>query len=115
MNIIFGGKFLCELDIAAASAVRQVLRYSECDSAVTYKITNLTFLGPSYNGDTIHIEATIKEVRERAIVISVRAFREPKNQKGEPIFEMVCTSEFVFISTKDGKPHPHGIPTKLNQ
>ena len=107
-HIIFGGKFMAELDIAAASAVRQVLKHSICDTAVTYKM-DVTFLGPSYLGDTIHITAEVIELRVKAVGIKVLAYREPKNQKNEDNFNLVATANFVFVTKLGEEYTPHGL------
>jgi len=66
--LIFGGKLMAELDLAAAGATKQALRDSVCDQAVTFLWTG-KFHGPSYLGDIIYITATITELRQNAIVI----------------------------------------------
>lgn len=107
-NIIFGGKFMSELDIAAASAVRGILRYSICDSSVTYKM-NVTFLGPSFLGDTIHIKAEVTDLRTKSVSVKVLGYREPRNQEGEPNFTLVATANFVFVTKLGEEYTPHGL------
>jgi acyl-CoA hydrolase len=108
--LIFGGAFFSQLDLAAASCVRQVLHLSECDNAVTFKF-NGTFHAPSYMGDMIYIYAEITEMRQKSITIKVEAYREPHptGEIIEPKRIHVASAEFVFVTMKDGKYQNHGL------
>jgi len=108
--LIFGGAFFSELDLAAASCVRQVLYGTECDNAVTYKFEG-TFHAPSFMGDIIYIDAEIVEMRYKTISVKVEAYREP-----EPTSEIndakrihVASANFVFVTMKEDKYINHGL------
>lgn len=104
--IIFGGKFMAEMDLCAAKCVRRFLYDSEtADASVTHK-ASFTFLRPTYLGDFIIINSTITEVGEKSIKISTSAFREVKDSN---IKEKVAEAEFVFITID---PNPEILKTK---
>lgn len=103
--MIFGGAFFAQMDLAAASCVSRLLHASDCDSAVTHKFSG-TFHAAAQCGDLIFLECTVDSVRKKAIIVSVRAFREKRAQPGR---DFIAEAEFVFCSKKDGKFHPHGI------
>lgn len=112
--LIFGGKLMAELDLAAAGAVKGVLRHSECTEAVTYKWGG-TFHGPSYLGDILYITATVVELKQNAIVVKCTAYREPHEDKEPNVRKLlVAEADFVFVSKKDGKFHPHGLGELFN-
>lgn len=98
--IIFGGKFMTELDLCAAKCVRTALFKSVmADSAVTHKVT-ITFLKPCYVGDLIEIEADIKSLGTKSLVVSVNAYRVRKDSRA-PDFKIVtrvAEAELVFIA-----------------
>jgi len=95
MGIIFGGDFMSELDLAAAVVVNRAVRKSEtADKAVTYKF-DVTFLGPSFEGDIIHIKSEIVEVRKKAIKVKLQAWRETREDGSR---YKVATAETVFIA-----------------
>lgn len=97
-NIIFGGHFMAEMDLAAAHCVRRALFDSECSEAVTHKVLDLTFHKPCYLGDLIELKAKIISAKVKSIVVSVHAY---KNTKG--VLDSVADAKFVFVSieTKD--------------
>lgn len=101
--MIFGGAFFSEMDICAASCVKRLLHDSECDSAVTYKFEG-TFHAAAQAGDLVLLEAEIVELRNKAITISVKGYRDSKEQK-----ELLASARFVFVTKKDGQFHPHGL------
>lgn len=104
--IIFGGKFMAEMDLCAAKCVRRFLYDSEtADASVTHK-ANFTFLRPTYLGDFIIINSTITEVGEKSIKINTGAFREVKDSS---LKEKVAEAEFVFIAID---PNPEILKTK---
>lgn len=108
--IIFGGKFMAELDLCAAKCVRRFLYDSDtADGSVTYKM-DVTFKAPCYQGDLIFIEANIVNTGEKSISVNVKAFREQLlcrrrshdyrvNSKTIERVE-VAEANFVFISIK---------------
>ena len=104
--MIFGGAFMSELDLCAAACVSRFLLDSECDSAVTYKVNNITFHGAAQSGDMIFMDAEIAQVRVHAIVVKVKALREKRNN---PERDHIADAEFVFVSRKGDKVHPHGL------
>jgi acyl-CoA hydrolase len=122
--IIFGGKFMSELDLCAAKCVRRFLYDSTtADGSVTYKM-DVTFKAPCYQGDLIFIEAEIVDTGEKSISVSVKAFREQKvfRRTRDPLHSdnsyqervEVAEANFVFISIKVDEEHiqtkPYFLP-----
>lgn len=103
--MIFGGAFFSELDLCAASAVSRLLHDSDCDSAVTHKFEG-TFHAAAESGDIVFLQAEIVELRKKAIVIKVEAFRERRSTSGR---DKVADARFVFVSKKGGNFHDHGL------
>lgn len=103
---------MAELDLAAATVVTRFLYDSVCDSAVTYKVNNITFHAAAQCGDLIILKAKVIATRVHAIVVSVEAFREKRNQK-DNVQEHIASAEFVFVSRLDGKVSPHGLTIKV--
>jgi acyl-CoA hydrolase len=110
LPLIFGGKFFAELDIAAYSCVRQLLYYTDCDNAVTYKF-NGEFHKPSYMGDIIYIETEITEMRHKTISVHVMAWREPAPTENINCPEkiLVASADFVFVTMRNGQYVNHGL------
>lgn len=106
MPMIFGGQFLAEMDLCAASCVRRVLLENECDAAVTYKVEDVTFLAAAKMGNLVYLDAEIVEMRTKAVVVNVKGYRN-KEKIGE--LEQLAEGRFVFLTMKDGKFHPHGL------
>jgi len=104
--MIFGGSFFSELDLCAACCVDRLLHDSECDSAVTYKVIDLTFHKAAYCGDIIFMRAEVVELRKKAITVKVIAEREKKAIPGR---DHVVDATFVFVSKKGEKYFPHGL------
>lgn len=95
MGIIFGGHFMSELDLAAAVVVNRAVRRSDtADKAVTYKFS-VEFLGPSFEGDIIHIKSNITEVRKKAIKVTLEAWRETREDGSR---YKVAVAEAVFVT-----------------
>lgn len=96
-EVIFGGAFMAELDLAAAHAVRRALfeTTNGVKNAVTHK-ANFTFLKPCYVGDLIELEATITSVHLKSLTVEVKARR---NTNG--VLDDIAEVEFVFISIGD--------------
>ena len=103
--MIFGGSFFSEMDLCAASCVNRLLHDSECDSAVTHKFEG-TFHAACECGDLVFLTAKITELRKKAVVVKVTAFRERRGKAGR---DHVADANFVFVTKKDGKFHPHGL------
>lgn len=103
--MIFGGAFFSEMDLCAACCADRLLLDSECNSAVTYK-ADVTFHAPTEVGDIIFLQAKVVELRWKAIVIEVKAYRSKRNS---PERDFVAEVRFVFISRKDGQYCNHGL------
>lgn len=96
--MIFGGAFFAELDLCAAQCVTRLLYSSEkCKFAVTHKFEG-TYHKPCYAGDIIFLKGEVVELRQKAIKVVVKAYRE-KRGTGERDF--VAEAKFVFVSVKD--------------
>lgn len=103
--MIFGGHFFSEMDLCAASAVTRLLHDSVCDSAVTHKFEG-TFHAAAECGDLVFLESDITELRHKAVVVEVKAYREKRGKAGR---DYVAQAKFVFVTRKDGQYHPHGL------
>ena len=102
--LIFGGAFMAELDLCAATlANRMVKKSPSVNNAVTHK-ANFEFIAPSYSGDVIIMKAEVTELRKKAVVVKVIAHREPR---GSEVLEKVAAAEFVFVTRKDDKYKDH--------
>lgn len=98
MGIIFGGAFMSQLDLAAATLVNRAIRQSDTtDKAVTYKF-DVEFSKPCYDGDIVTIDSEITEVRKKAIVVKLRAYREGRNETAGR--QLVAVAKTVFVSMK---------------
>ena len=100
---LFGGKILAEIDIAAIKAVRRMLYYTECDAAVTASIDRVDFLNPASLGDIIELTARIYKLGKTSVGVFVHVTRE--NHRGQ--IDTICDASLVFVTLKEGKPHPH--------
>lgn len=120
--IIFGGKFMAELDLCAAKCVRRFLyEAGHADGSVTYKM-DVTFKAPCYQGDLIFIESEIVDTGEKSITVKTKAYREQlvtrrtKAYQDNGKYERVEVAEanFVFISIKTDeeniKSKPYFLP-----
>ena len=95
--LIFGGAFMSELDLCAATLVNKLVKKSEtADSAVTHK-ADFTFYKPSFAGDVIYMEAELLELRHKAIKVRVESYREPRDEDQR---YHVATAIFVFVTRK---------------
>jgi acyl-CoA hydrolase len=95
--LIFGGAFMSELDLCAATLVNKLVKKSPTsDSAVTHK-ADFTFHGPSFAGDVIYMEAEVIELRYKAIKVRIQAYREPRDEDNR---YHVATATFVFVTRK---------------
>lgn len=104
--MVFGGAFFSELDLCAAACAKRLLQASDCDSAVTYKVTDLTFHKAAHSGDIIFMRAEIVDLRRKAIVVKVSADREAGATPGR---DHVADVTFVFVSKKGEEYVPHGL------
>lgn len=91
--LIFGGAFMSQLDLCAATAVKQALHYGVCKHAVTHK-ADFEFQKPTYLGDTIYMTATIAEVGKKSLVVEVVAEREKPSSSER---DKVASARFVFV------------------
>jgi acyl-CoA hydrolase len=108
--LIFGGAFMSELDLCAATLVNNLVKRSKSvDNAVTHK-ADFTFHAPSYAGDVIYMEAIVEELGKKSIVVKVQAYREPRDSM-ERIH--VATSQFVFV-TRKGEEYKQHLLQLLN-
>ena len=104
--LIFGGKFMSELDLCAAVLSNMFVKKSnKVNNAVTYK-ANFEFHGPSYCGDVIYMDASIVDLGRKSIVMEVRAYREPKNEEKR---YHVATANFVFVTRLNDTYVEHGM------
>ena len=110
--IIFGGEFMAQMDLAAATVIRRALHLSNCNKAVTYKVTDIIFLDAAESGDTLKLVATIVEARSNSLRVYVESFRERLAQvdiREEPTFDLIAKGSFVFVTKKDKDFYPHGL------
>lgn len=104
--MIFGGAFFSKMDLCAAKAVRRLLYSSDtCSAAVTHKFDG-TFHRPCYLGDLIRLKGTVVELRHKAVVVDVLAYRETKDDLNGSDghlawLELVAEAKFVFVSIKN--------------
>lgn len=106
MGIIFGGAFMSQLDLAAATVVNRAIRQSDnCDKAVTYKF-EVEFSKPCFEGDIVTITSEIIEVRNKAIVVKMIAHREGRNEVGK---QLVGVAKTVFISMNENHYINHNL------
>ena len=103
--MIFGGSFFSEMDLCAASCVNRLLHDSDCDSAVTHKFEG-TFHAAAESGDLIFLLAEIVELRKKAVVVKVKAYREPRATAGRGF---IAEGKFVFVTKKNGQFAHHGL------
>lgn len=100
---LFGGKILSEIDIAGLKPVRRMLYNTGCDNLVTARFDRVDFLKPAKLGDIVELTATICKLGRTSINVSVHVTKE--DEFGN--IEKICDAQLVFVSLKDGKPHPH--------
>lgn len=103
-NIIFGGYYMSELDLAAAHAAKQLLRESDVGlSAVTHR-ADFNFIGPTYAGDEVRLTATAWFGENKSIYIKVLG----DVIDGRPVTEHypipTAVADFVFITIADQAP-----------
>jgi acyl-CoA hydrolase len=94
-GIIFGGKFMSELDKACAIVVHRAVKDSDTATrAVTHKFA-VEFSKPSFVGDTIIIDTEIESVGNKSIVLKQKAYREGLNSHD---LELVGVTSVVFVT-----------------
>lgn len=100
MDIIFGGFFMSQLDLAAATVVNRAVRRSPtADKAVTHKF-QVEFSKPSHAGDIITIESKIVHVGRKSIVVKQKAYKETRK---DPVKVLVAGTEVVFVTMNEDK------------
>lgn len=107
-DMIFGGKMLSEMDIAAHLATRRLLQ-NRClpGDAVTVGVTSCSFFCPAYIGDIVHVKASVKKTFNKSILVEVVCFVESRDNS-HPLKEM-AKGEFYFCYMENNKPKIHGI------
>lgn len=107
LQMVFGGKMMSEMDIAAALAIRRLLTIAELPGySVTVGVNNLTFLLPAYLGDIVRIQAHVTKFTKKTITCRVLAYVQSKGQTDE---QQMAFGDFTFCYMVDGTPTPHGI------
>jgi acyl-CoA hydrolase len=101
------------MDIAGLKPVRRMLYNTDCDNTVTASIDRVDFLKPAKLGDIIEMTATIYKLGRTSISVFVHVTKE--DEFG--FIEKICDARLVFVSLKDGKPHPHNhyLPELKNE
>lgn len=95
--MVFGGKVMAEMDIAAAMAVRRAIIDSPtAKDAVTTRVNNIEFHVGAKIGDLIFLKAEIVKLGITSITIEVEGVRELKNGRREKI----CNGIFTFVTVK---------------
>lgn len=98
MGIIFGGYFMSQLDLAAATVVNRAVRCSDtADKAVTHKF-DVEFAKPSYSGDIITIESNIISLGKKSIVVKQRAYKETREDSAKVL---VAVAQVVFVTMNE--------------
>lgn len=113
-DMVFGGKMLSEIDIAAHTAVRRLINYQSDLSQmvhtllpVTVGIEKCSFTTPAYVGDTIEIYAKVISVGVKSIKCHV-TYKVIRNAPKNPVENMgECIISFVTLSYTTKKPVPH--------
>lgn len=110
-DLIFGGAFMAELDLAAANCVRKILLSSpnEVDNAVTHK-AEFEFMKPAYVGDILDLAAFVTSWGKKSITIKVTATRVKRHGS-----DLIAVAEFVFITIDKVESlahHPNFLPYK---
>lgn len=106
-GVIFGGKFLEEIDITCAELCRRALYQSEtANKAFTYRINELEFTAPAKQGDIVFIDAKLSKLKRKAMVVRFSAFIE---QSETGTTKHVAHGELVFVSHFNGDYKAHGL------
>ncbi len=98
MDIIFGGFFMSQLDLAAATVVNRAVRSSNtADKAVTHKFY-VEFFKPSYSGDIITIQSEIVDVGRKSIIVKQKAYKETREDSARVL---VAATEVIFVTMNE--------------
>lgn len=112
-ELIFGGAFMAQMDLAAAHCVRRLLfdAAEGVEHSVTHK-ASFEFHKPAYVGDLLELESEIMSLGEKSIVVQVIAWRNKRRNRVK-----IATGDFVFISVGDVDDltsHPEFLPYKAH-
>lgn len=109
-ELIFGGWFMSQIDLAAAICVkRYLLNNIDVSEAVTHKF-EVDFKKPCYVGDMIELECELSVTGPKSITVEVVARRHNVGREG-----LVAKAKLVFITIADVKSledHPTFLPYK---
>lgn len=95
--MVFGGKVMAEMDIAAGMAVRRAIIDSPtAKDAVTTRVTDIEFHLGAKIGDLIFLKAEITKVGITSLTIFVEGIRELKDGRRQKI----CNGVFTFVTVK---------------
>lgn len=113
--MVFGGKMLSEMDIAAATAVRRLLYDSPTGAkdAVTVAVDKVVFHKGAEVKDLIILNADIIELGVKSVTIQVHGYREVASGS-EHKMEHMCEGLFRFVAydLKKKVAIPHGLSFK---
>lgn len=108
--MVFGGKVLAEMDIAAAQRVRSLLNENHSHlCAVTVAVDKVTFFAGAEVGDIVILKSHILRMGIKSIKIKVEGVRQCK---GSSESYKLCTGEFTFVTknhSTDDKGTSHGL------
>lgn len=105
--MVFGGKVLAEMDIAAAMCVIRAIYGTDCWSALTVTVDNVTFWHGATLGDICYLKAELARTGHKSLDIQVEGEVE-KHGSGERI--RCCSGRFRFVTiNQEGKTIPHGL------
>lgn len=113
--MVFGGKMLAEMDIAAATAVRRLLYSSPAGAkdAVTVGVESVKFHAGAEVKDLIFLDAEIVKVGIKSVSVQVKGYREHPSRE-QPLRELMCEGLFHFsaydLGTKKAIPHGLTLP-----
>lgn len=98
MDIIFGGFFMSQLDLAAATVVNRAVRSSKtADKAVTFKF-KVEFAKPCHAGDIVTIYSDIVDLGNKTIVVKQKAYKETRDEIASIL---VASAEVVFVTMNE--------------
>lgn len=80
-----------------------MLYMTDCDNLVTARIDRVDFLKPAKLGDIIEMTATIFKLGTTSISVYVNVTKEDETGR----IEKICDASIVYVSLKNGSPHPH--------
>lgn len=104
--LIFGGAFMSQLDLTAATIVTEAVKYSTTvNNAVTHK-ADFEFIAPSYVGDLITMQAKITGVGKKSISVQVEAYRTSRDSFDKI---KVAVANFVFVTRMDDEYKYHNL------